>query len=804
MVLEAILRQGFRLTREKLPIRPEIECAHYGRLRMLKRIKEGISNCYQVWEALRDEENFILQEPTQMLIQSMLHLEDSPVTAEIERQIAEERDRCHICRFRNLTKRPGTLTQGHGLRSNAKVTSAVAESSDGEQDNDKDEEEEEGNVDANVDAKVPAHIRSNPHMKNARLRIGAPARGPPDRKHTIPLAPQAFVHLPVSRFDDFDQWYNGPTLEDLRNLERPGGIDYIYLENYSRPTVYSSFEVYKDYGYRLMRDFALMFNTDTPTAAAEHLLPLPHVSVQGERYESTARTLSPKDLENLFSSQTPVGSERDVEMECEEESINSPVVDTLFVGGYDPNNDPTDSIRMSMSQMLSDAGPRGSITAMNMFVGGTNKDGKTIILDQTADIRYLDPDSFELSVDIDSVIWTTHHLKTKGEILLHVLPYLSSRAPIYKSNHAYIDLLMPQSLADKDKGGRTEWFTTQVSLSVIPHIPFAKIPCGATTFNIYVFFPRMMHRDPVTGRRKTLIPREIQVLWLTMVVYPAMKACEDKTMEPYNSYTLDEWVWKTDFDNRMNNLTRTVPIKEGFLDKLQDIMAHTVESEAELAMLGSFFFLLDGRGMKHTTSTNVKAERDPYLELTDRFPVLDWEHMMLRRNGQLLMDLGMGFHPCSPHGEPLVALWHLESLDKSYSMAGLNQGTTHHLNTFESYGGRQAEMGMLRQRIVQLSFRSSYGLYYQPVRRGRGGDVKFCKEVDAYDANHSFSDSISSYIKVFKGSVSKSFGGRDEMRGSGVAIKEVLQEAPRRVGRCLLWNLKNVPAYLKFARWRPT
>lgn len=755
MVLEATLRQGYRVASDQLPIRPQIECPHYGRLRILKEIQAGVSKSYESWLNIKDVQMFVLQSPPEETLRDMLRLNAHPVIARIEIGLSSQRDRCTVCCFRDIKKRPAPRP----------VEPADAQMVPHE-------------LDISNRVLLPAHLKENKYMENAICRDMAPTRAPRTPTHAMPLPVQAFVCLPISRFRDFDEWFQGPVLEDIHILERPGGIDHIHLESYSRPTVYSSWEEYKDYGYRLQRDFALMFNTDEPLGAVEHLLPLPGLYLQAaDQYEEDEEDGSPEgtpQLSDLFSSDPMELVEDEVQVQPRETT-------PIFVGGYTPVGTSGDCVKMSMNQMLTDAGPRGSISAMNMFVGGILPDGRKIELDLTADIRPLAPDDFELSIDIDSVIWTTHLLKAKAEVLVHVLPYNASRAPIHKSNHTFVHILMPQSQRDRDGGGRTEWFTTQVSVSTIPHIPFAKIPSGATTFNIYVFFPRMMHRDPVTGRRKTLIPFEIQALWLTDVVYPAIKMCEDITMEAYTSYTLDEWIWKAELDGRFSNKTRTVPVKEGLLDKLQDSMKRIVASEDYLAMLGSFFFVLDGRGMKHTTSTNVRIETDPYLELLERFSVLDWEYMMLRENGQLLVDLGMGFHPNPASKEALVALWHLETLKDSFGMAGMNAGTTHYLNTLSGYGGRQAEMAATRQRIVQLSFRSAYGLYYQPVRRGRGGDVKFCSETDACDVNASFTSSIESYIKIFKGSASKSFGGRDEMRGSGVAIKMVMQEAPKLV-----------------------
>ena len=180
---------------------------------------------------------------------------------------------------------------------------------------------------------------------------------------------------------------------------------------------------------------------------------------------------------------------------------------------------------------------------------------------------------------------------------------------------------------------------------------------------------------------------------------------------------------------------------------------------------------------------DVKQGQSLYDELCKKYSALDWTYMMDRDNGgQLLMDLGMGFHPCDKDKTPLVCLWKLDSVQESYDVAGMNKGTTHYANTFINYGGKQAEMASNRSRIVHLPFRSTYSLSYQPVRRGKGGDISFCDDIDAYDVNATFRRSCDDFIQMMLGARSKNLGARDEIRGSGVAIKEVLERAPELVG----------------------
>lgn len=54
---------------------------------------------------------------------------------------------------------------------------------------------------------------------------------------------------------------------------------------------------------------------------------------------------------------------------------------------------------------------------------------------------------------------------------------------------------------------------------------------------------------------------------------------------------------------------------------------------------------------------------DPYAELCHKFPDCDWEYMEKRENGQLLLDLGMDFHPVPEDNTPLVFLWKLAEVN---------------------------------------------------------------------------------------------------------------------------------------------
>jgi hypothetical protein len=194
----------------------------------------------------------------------------------------------------------------------------------------------------------------------------------------------------------------------------------------------------------------------------------------------------------------------------------------------------------------------------------------------------------------------------------------------------------------------------------------------------------------------------------------------------------------------------------------------------------------------------VEKGGNPYAELRRKFPDCDWEYMEKRENGQLLMDLGMGFHPVPEDKTPLVFLWKLAEVNQSYDAAGMNVGKVHHAGMMGGYGGRQSEMERKRSAIVQLCFRSTYSLNYQPFRRSQAGEINVCDDIDAYEVNATYRNSLESHIMMMRGSLRKSFGAREEMRGSGTAIREVMEDAAELVSG--IFNSFKVCPYLSSTR----
>ena len=83
-------------------------------------------------------------------------------------------------------------------------------------------------------------------------------------------------------------------------------------------------------------------------------------------------------------------------------------------------------------------------------------------------------------------------------------------------------------------------------------------------------------------------------------------------------------------------------------------------------------WLINGGGVRPKTQPPPPCERN-------EFTALDWDYMTDLAYGELVMDLGITFHP--EWTEPLVGLWRLEQLEASFGASGFTHGNIHHTCT---------------------------------------------------------------------------------------------------------------------------
>ncbi|KZP12222.1 hypothetical protein FIBSPDRAFT_985742 [Athelia psychrophila] len=721
------LRKGIQVDADRWPIHPDIECAHATRLRMIKGLITGVTSSYHFWLALNGKDHIVKwsmadEEGIQMMERGLY-----PAHFKIEKGLVERRRACKKCGSR------GSLPQHDTMLDNSTSGEEIVE-----------DDVVEGHAPpahltpVNREAFYPGPLSSvakkvSKLLASARCRYTMALLTP--KAASGILNPVPFQLLPRALRIDFDDYASGPSLEDHKALlDEYGKIPSNPLPWNYFPTERSISELWRDWGYRTEPEFLLMFRDDTPQAVANHFLPL-----------------EPKEQE-------PESPE-----EQEPESPKTPL---------------NDCVTMGMADMLAYAPEQGSPRSINAFVGGFREDGDLIAFDPTLDAKPVMANDFTFTVDIDSIIINAHTLHINRPVEVDVLPFCGKEAPMPKNNHTYAEILMPRSQAEIDAhpGIRTSWYSNRMSVAALPHTFFGKVD----VFNIIIVFPRMKHTNPISRKSPTLLPWEMHAMFLTEVVHPAIIAIEDKEMLAYKDYNINEWYWKASSTSRFSGNRKSVTVSR--MLELQETMRLIIEkrtddNDQDLSMFASFFFVMDAKGIKHQTSSVLGKGKNAYTMLCESVPYLDFEKLQERENGQLLMDIGMVFHPNPRDGEHVVCLWDLERVVTSYASAGMMKPKLHHLNTMNQYGGCQAEMKQSYAGLVQLCFRSTYGLHYEPVRRVRGGHVSLCEDRDAYHTSAKFFSVTNDYAKQLKGAGTKdhSYGVREELRGSGRAICQVME-----------------------------
>jgi len=510
--------------------------------------------------------------------------------------------------------------------------------------------------------------------------------------------------------------------------------------------------LWRDRGYRLERSFFSMFSGNVAPQLIDHLLPhCPGI---------------------LQTQKQPDAMEREDQLGNRGLSNMEPDAEEALLQGPHP-----DLITMSAHDMLDEAGPaENTPESQNVFVRGKSRDDKFIFVDLERDKVDLLKQDLAVSIDIDSIIWVTYDLTFLGPMNLHLLPLLGDKPPFATNNHVYVKVLSPPTPDNCDLQGKSSHSST-FSLSQIPHTHFGQMGQGAGQLNIYIFFPRMIRKNRHNGRMATLIPKVVQDLWLSEAVIPAARNSLHNFpgLMEYLPHNVEELHLRSGHRHG----TKTIPLTPQTLLLLQTNLRELVQSQADLlGRFGSFFFAVDARGIKLLSKQHQTTE-DPYQTLCSMIPELDWNHMMNRLHGELFLDLGVSYHP-PQEGEALVGLWRLPQVETSYQIMGMQKGTTHHSCTLESYGGWQAEMKKERRKRVHLCFRSTYNLCFQVIRNP-GQAQYLCTDDDAIKINDRFLAGCDRWKTLFHTAQKNSYGVREEIRGSGNAIMEVLQNAMQKV-----------------------
>ena len=494
--------------------------------------------------------------------------------------------------------------------------------------------------------------------------------------------PEVSIRPFISTHDDYD---TGPTVED--SLETHRALISCFDNKPENFKWISMMMRFRDHGFRMLSGSLDQFYLTIPSTRDQlaHFFPTAPPSVVADWREQIAIEPADEDLLSLDA---------------------RAILPDSFIAG-------SDLVEWGLEEMMAEAGSENSLSSMMAYVAGRvcsgPKEGSYIRLDIMKD--RVQPKEVAISVDIDSIIWLTPKLKVSGIINLHTSPYRKERAPISTANHVYIELLWPRLDEDVINGGISSG-VKQVPLCNLPNTHFATFGRLEGSATVAVVFPRMKHRYPLQRYWETKFPQEVELLWLRDVVYVALHRLEDNGIKPYMESTYEDTKWK-----HVGTQETTLVLAPEHLDQLLvhiDAILDEKVGHANYDCFRSYFFVLEMRGVKVPTSSQDIGQKNPWDALVGNYPGFDWPYMENTDNGELLVDIGVGFHPSEE--EAVVGFWHIDLLRLAFDYGGYNQGTTHSVSTVTCIGGIQAEMSKARRLKTHIAYRQAYNLSYEAIR----------------------------------------------------------------------------------------
>lgn len=589
-------------------------------------------------------------------------------------------------------------------------------------------------------------------------RPQAPPMGPKTRQpiskphrdifHQIQTSDPDIRH-PVTMIEDpdFDEYTTAPAVSNA-----PDTIPDTWTFNQDGLQLDTCWSKWKDRGFRLKPYFFSMFPKDTTASdPSAHFLACPKQHDEDASEESSSSSAWDGSDPSRSNHQHQTNDNR----------------------GLDNLN----TVPFGLQDMLDEAGPLAkTINSTDVFLRGRERSGRFIQVEPERDAFPVSPGSISAKADIDSLIYVTPRVQFPHGFNLFLLPLHDHRPPFQKSNHVTVQVLNPPTQESKDAG---EVSTTEKSydLSQIPHMNFGYVGEGECRFNTFIFFTRMIHKSPYNGRMQTLIPQPVQEMWLSEVVIPALNVVLGEVLGTgeYTPCSLEELKLRIGSSRKSHAMV----LEKKSLSQLQDVMTRIVKSKPRLlARFGSFFFVVDSRGFK-MLSKQYPLEEDPHETLCRMFPSLDLEAMIDRKQGELILDLGISFHVDTKE-TPLIGLWKLPQLERSYKAVGSRKPTKHHASTLLSAGGMQGIMRKSTRQNTHLISRLTYNLIFQVVRSAGCQDY-LCKESNAIKGDAKFVEACARWKELFRIAQNKSYGVREELRGSAHAILQLLRISGQKV-----------------------
>jgi hypothetical protein len=369
------------------------------------------------------------------------------------------------------------------------------------------EKEEDGHTDSDGDSEEEGGGEQDKgavedvDLKDLGGQDTSPASAPRfGRPHKAPMVP-TFDWKPGEwnkRHTHFDEYADGPVLANLA----PGREDAIYapqnVYNMAANSGNIGPEWRTEYGWRLLPDYAEIFPQQSPCDVDAHLMPVLPVDplilepIQGLSRGRGGKAVSTTDAVDLSL----------LEMIQHADSVGSKEIFVTGRKGLEPNSNSLPAVPWE-----------------------ENKPPLVRVMIHKDECQL--KEGVQMTTDIDSGIWITRrpNFKLRFSILLGPLYSSMRKPPIWKHNHLYVKLLVPQleedrarCLKDPERPDRKEYWVKEFRLSQIPHISLGQ----DNQVFLHIFFPRLTHKRPGSRFYASMVPYHVQLTFFKELLLPTL------------------------------------------------------------------------------------------------------------------------------------------------------------------------------------------------------------------------------------------------------------------------------------------
>lgn len=567
-VLEHIWIHGFRVSGSGRWLKPHLPCCHFIRRRIVSDFHQLVWSSIREWQQMDANALEMTAEEFSVRIEMVTEFckENSPNSlSRIQEKMDQEALSCTSCPHPNALALPplaptGGLPLQKLIKPSVKWLPLPPRSSSSDDDESRESSPPQPKK-KTVQFPPPAATLPLSHLQNSDPLQLNPSDDESSessmtqlkkKKKTVqkpcgldrfprPTSPPPLVHLRnsdslfLSSEMPYDDYENGPTSEVLDPIPNTiltlGEIDLIYL---AEKIISNPWTTFLDYGYRLEQDFGHAFKRLEPVDAHRNLMP---VGVKGPP--------SPPD----------------------EPPFPFPeLLDLSRRGGLYESHD---SCTLGIEEMIQLANEQRNNL---IFLTGKVSSDSYVTIDLEKDAMPHESVQVEKAIDVDSIIWVTRHPRFSHSISIFTKPVIRHRAPIFKHNHLFVKLIVPQSEDDRlAQGARTEWQPRKIKLCNVPHVFFGKSGDGSASCNLYLAFPRMYHKHPYINRYESLIPPHVQSILWEQVIIPAMDRATPDVSHPYVGLDLSHQAMKS-----TSQQTASYPFRPAQLSELLLCMENLV------------------------------------------------------------------------------------------------------------------------------------------------------------------------------------------------------------------------------------